>query len=901
MQRLVNAWPQTQFLGLVKAEQEAFAVEVLPALRYLPVPEKLDQQGAMDAAGDQGAAKLLNEIDAFGADLIISAAAKPSPLSLKLLSSAKTARKIVPVSFHEEIRKCARFKTPHVEEGLLGCETPLGTPNPAQWECMHDLADRLLGESAPRNPPKLSAEKKTEERTLSWLKTAGLVSGEFIVCGLGDRDDSSSHVWPPDRIASVSDWLWRERHLRVLLVGGTGNLALLENARRHCSERAPAVWTGDSADAVTLAALVRHSRLFFGFECGAMHLAAALEKPVAAIFGGGNWPQARPAAARSIELHAPLPCYGCEWDCVLVDAPCVRQVSVGAVIAAISDLHSSTSVKGNEIRAQPWPPGFPVDLLAKVSEKHSMLGAELQRLKAERTDLVADLSSEEARAEKLHEGLAAQFVKFAEQERESATLRAACNERAELVDQLNREKQILQKEQLKSASELAAMRRGNAASIEKAHEIQARYEKLSPDATRWAQDYEDRGREVSALRDKLEKLGEEFAQLRSTLDERERSLRNVAAGLGTFEMHEYYRRQLHSKDDAIFELRRELHEQRALFALRSKGKPTFVSRLRTIDASAETALRKHLLHPLENLFWKQFVTKHWMQLGKLQQYDACLIAWDSPPSDFRTIRGDSPRIGIVTPSLNQKTSLERTLTSVLSQDYSNLYYVLQDGLSTDGSIELIRRHASALHAWQSEENRGPAQALARGFDKLAASLLPEDVMAWLGAGDLLAPGALALVGRYFAAHPRIDAVYGHRILIDGDDREIGRWIFPRHERGCFDYWNLLPKESFFWRKRAWDKVGGINPELRTCLSWDLFIRMENMGAKIARLPAFLGAHRVNGTQNPAKENCDEDEQEALLERLHGLQPDPLQRETAARRLQRRGAIYSQLMSLGIRL
>ena len=147
-----------------------------------------------------------------------------------------------------------------------------------------------------------------------------------------------------------------------------------------------------------------------------------------------------------------------------------------------------------------------------------------------------------------------------------------------------------------------------------------------------------------------------------------------------------------------------------------------------------------------------------------------------------------PKLSIVTPSYHQAAYLGETMQSVLLQD-TPVDYVVQDGGSTDGSAELIRRCAEAtaaapagqprLLAWASERDHGQADAIARGFARTSGG--PEDIMAWINSDDYYLPGALAFVADYFALHPEVDVLYGHRIVVDEASQEIARWHLPAHD------------------------------------------------------------------------------------------------------------------------
>ncbi|HTT08226.1 MAG TPA: glycosyltransferase family 2 protein [Gammaproteobacteria bacterium] len=203
-----------------------------------------------------------------------------------------------------------------------------------------------------------------------------------------------------------------------------------------------------------------------------------------------------------------------------------------------------------------------------------------------------------------------------------------------------------------------------------------------------------------------------------------------------------------------------------------------------------------------------------------------------------------PKISLVTPSYKQAGFIERTINSVLDQDYPNLEYFVQDGGSMDGTREILDRYSKRLAGWESCPDRGQSQALNLGFAKTSG-----EIMAWLNSDDILLPGALAYVAEYFNRHPEVDVVYGHRILIDENDHQIGRWMLPAHDDAVLSWADYVPQETIFWRRRIWDKVGGrIDESFRFAMDWDLLVRFRDAGARFARLPRFLGGFRVHPQQ-----------------------------------------------------
>lgn len=199
-----------------------------------------------------------------------------------------------------------------------------------------------------------------------------------------------------------------------------------------------------------------------------------------------------------------------------------------------------------------------------------------------------------------------------------------------------------------------------------------------------------------------------------------------------------------------------------------------------------------------------------------------------------------PSISIVTPSFNQGHVLEQTIRSVLDQGYPALEYVVQDGGSTDSSVDILRRYAPQLSSWDSAPDGGQAAAINLGMRRTSG-----EIMAYLNSDDMLLPGSLAYVAEYFQNHPEVDVVYGHRILIDEDGREIGRWVLPPHDDHAIAFSDFIPQETLFWRRRAWDRIGAhIDESLRFALDWDLILRFREAGLVFRRLPRFIGAFRV---------------------------------------------------------
>ena len=199
------------------------------------------------------------------------------------------------------------------------------------------------------------------------------------------------------------------------------------------------------------------------------------------------------------------------------------------------------------------------------------------------------------------------------------------------------------------------------------------------------------------------------------------------------------------------------------------------------------------------------------------------------------------------------------MRSVLEQDYPALEYVVMDGGSSDGSADIIRAHAPRLAHWVSEPDGGQTDALIKGFHHCSG-----DILGWLCSDDLLLPGALRVVGEYFAAHPEVSAVYGDALWIDGQ----GRFLRPKREMAFSRFvllhdHNYIPQPSMFWRRSLYQAVGGLDTRFDLAMDADLWERFSAR-ARIAHLPAFLSCMRFYPNQKTRSRRNDALREDAVI-------------------------------------
>lgn len=282
------------------------------------------------------------------------------------------------------------------------------------------------------------------------------------------------------------------------------------------------------------------------------------------------------------------------------------------------------------------------------------------------------------------------------------------------------------------------------------------------------------------------------------------------------------------------------------------------------------------------------------RVGVLNQYD---------PRPFRPLYGQNAadrkraaaRISIVVPSLNQGPFIEKTLCSVLDQEYPNVELIVQDGGSRDGTIEILRKLSDRLSYWDSVPDTGQSDAINKGFVHAKG-----EIMAYLNSDDLLLPGALTAVATYFEQHPDVDVLYGHRVVLNESSHEIGRWVLPPHSDQILKWVDYVPQETLFWRRGIWEKAGArIDDSFQFAMDWDLLLRFQEAGARMVRLPRFLGAFRVHSNQKTSTriDDVGNDEMNRLRERANGRKVTQLECRRHARAYQGKSLAYYLLFKL----
>jgi glycosyltransferase involved in cell wall biosynthesis len=180
-----------------------------------------------------------------------------------------------------------------------------------------------------------------------------------------------------------------------------------------------------------------------------------------------------------------------------------------------------------------------------------------------------------------------------------------------------------------------------------------------------------------------------------------------------------------------------------------------------------------------------------------------------------------PRVSVMTPSFKQAGYIEETIRSVLLQGYPNLEYIIVDGGSTDGTVDIIRKYEPWLRYWVSRRDRGQTHAINKGWRKASG-----DVIAYINSDDCYAQGTLARAAEAFTANPGAGLIYGKATIVDEKGRPLREWeAFPFDLKSMFLGLNMVPQPSAFYTKAALDTVGYLDEQWNMIMDYEFVIRV----------------------------------------------------------------------------
>ena len=231
-----------------------------------------------------------------------------------------------------------------------------------------------------------------------------------------------------------------------------------------------------------------------------------------------------------------------------------------------------------------------------------------------------------------------------------------------------------------------------------------------------------------------------------------------------------------------------------------------------------------------------------------------------------TMCAGGPLVSIVTPLLNSSRFVEQTIRSVLEQEYAAIEYVVMDGGSADGSLEILRRYEGRLR-YVSEPDAGQADAINRGF-----ALTSGQILAFLNADDAYLPGAVATAVRAFSERPDAGVVYGDALYVDERGTEVGAYPVESFDRDRLARRCFICQPAAFFRRDVFVDSGGLDTSLRFALDYDFWIRVSRrypiakIDGRLATLRLHDRAKTVRETEKAMHETI------AVLQRHYGYVP-----------------------------
>lgn len=213
-----------------------------------------------------------------------------------------------------------------------------------------------------------------------------------------------------------------------------------------------------------------------------------------------------------------------------------------------------------------------------------------------------------------------------------------------------------------------------------------------------------------------------------------------------------------------------------------------------------------------------------------------------------------PKISIITPSYNQARLIGKTIQSVLSQNYPNLEYILMDGGSTDGTLNILKRYKDRL-IWFSQKDKGQSDAINKGIKKATG-----EIIGYLNSDDLLCENALFHIAEFYQNNPDYFWVTGRCQVIDERGDKIRSlvtlyknfWLrFLRFPVSLF-FINYISQPATFWRREVVNKIGYFDKSLYYVMDYDYWLRLSKI-YKLGFIDKYLASFRIHKKSKSLKD------------------------------------------------
>lgn len=231
---------------------------------------------------------------------------------------------------------------------------------------------------------------------------------------------------------------------------------------------------------------------------------------------------------------------------------------------------------------------------------------------------------------------------------------------------------------------------------------------------------------------------------------------------------------------------------------------------------------------------------------------------------------DYPRLTVITPSYNQADFLDRTICSVLNQGYPNVEYIIIDGGSTDGSVEIIKKYADRLTYWESTPDNGQAHAINKGLQRATG-----DWIAWQNSDDIFYPHSFEYIAQAIKSNVDANLVIGDINLIDEHDKVIRpmRYVRPTY-KSLLAEGMVLTNQAAFWKRSVHTEIGWLDENLHFGFDYEWFLRLLKDTNSSTHIPKILGALRYhNETKTSLNQEDFKTEYALILTKHDDIRPN----------------------------
>ncbi|MBK9284239.1 MAG: glycosyltransferase [Sphingobacteriaceae bacterium] len=234
------------------------------------------------------------------------------------------------------------------------------------------------------------------------------------------------------------------------------------------------------------------------------------------------------------------------------------------------------------------------------------------------------------------------------------------------------------------------------------------------------------------------------------------------------------------------------------------------------------------------------------------------------------------KISIITICFNAAETIEKTILSVINQNYKQLEYIIIDGGSTDSTMDIVNKHKSKIQKIISEKDKGLYDALNKGLN-----LASGDVIAFLHADDVYANNEVLEKYANVFSVTHADAVYADLVYISQEkpDKIVRKWISGKYKPGAFMNGWMPPHPTLFIRKRVFEKYGNFNSSFTSSGDYELMLRfIHKFKINLAYLNELTVSMRVGGKSNKSLKNrLIANKEDRLAWRINDLKPRPYTR------------------------